>query len=162
VVKVWSLEEARFLPGAIDGNRLKALYSVALVVGLRQGEALGLKWDDVDVVGASLRVRQQLQRIDGVYRFTETRTERSGRTIALPEFAVAALRAHRVCQLQDRLFAGQDWQDDSWGLVLMSLRATPLDAKNVTHRFRDLLAKLVLPRMRFHDLRHACASLRLI
>lgn len=93
-----------------------------------------------------------------MYQLTETKTERSRRTIAVPVFAVSALRAHRARQIEDRLFAGQEWQGDAWGLVFMSLRGTPLDAKNVTRRFQALLAKLGLARMRFHDLRHACAA----
>jgi integrase len=160
-VKVWTPEEARTFLNAIDGHRLEALYSVALAVGLRQGEALGLRWDDVDLAGATLTVRRQLQRVDGVFQLVETKTDRSRRTVALPTFAVAALRAHRSRQLEDRMLAGQDWQGDAWGLVFMTRRGTPLDAKNVTHRFQDLLARLGLSRMRFHDLRHACASLML-
>jgi len=71
------------------------------------------------------------------------------------------LRAHRARQLEDRLLAGSDWRGDEWGLVFMTMRGTPLDAKNATHRFQDLLSRLGIARMRFHDLRHACASLML-
>lgn len=152
-------EQARRLLEVIRGHRLEALYSVTLAVGLRQGEALGLKWEDVDLEGKVIHVRFQLQRIDKEYRLTEPKTQRSRRTIPLPPFAIAALHAHRARQLEEKLIAGSDWVDS--GLVFVTLRGTPLDAKNVTHRFQDLLKKAGLPRMRFHDLRHACASLLL-
>jgi integrase len=84
--------------------------------------------------GGTLRVHVQLQRLDGAYRLVEPKSTKSRRAIALPPFAVAALREHRVRQLEERLAAGPDWQE--WGLVFTSLRGTPLDAKNVTHRFQ--------------------------
>ncbi len=160
-VKVWNPDEAAAFLDAISGHRLEALYSVALAVGLRQGEALGLRWDEVDLTRATLTVKHQLQRLDGEFRLVETKTARSRRTVALPAFAVDTLRAHRARQLEDRLLAGSDWRGDEWGLVFMTMRGTPLDAKNVTHRFQDLLSRLGIARMRFHDLRHACASLML-
>jgi len=160
-VKTWTPEEARAFLDAIAGHRLEALYAVALAVGLRQGEALGLCWDDVDLDGATVSIRHQLQRLDKKFQLVETKTDRSRRTVALPSFAVLALRAHRARQLEDRLLSGTDWKGDEWELVFMTQRGTPLDAKNVTHRFQTLLEKLGLSRMRFHDLRHACASLML-
>ena len=158
-VKPFNSVQARVFLEAIRGDRLEALYSVALALGLRQGEALGLSWQDVDMDQGKIRVRVQLQRIGGKLDRVEPKTERSHRTIALPPFAVGVFRDHRVRQLQERLLAGSDWEE--WGLLYTTRRGTPLDAKNVTHRFQKLLARVGLPRMRFHDLRHACASLLL-
>lgn len=152
-------QEARALLDAANGDRLEALYSVALAVGLRQGEALGLRWRDVDLDTGILRVSFALQRIDGQFQFVEPKTEASRRTIRLPQVAVAALRAHRVRQLEEQLKAGPKWQDR--GLVFTTSVGAPLDGSSVTHRFQAMLERSGLPHMRFHDLRHACASLLL-
>jgi integrase len=158
-VSIMDPAQARAFLDAISGHRLEALYSVALAVGLRQGEALGLRWDDVNLESGQLEVRKQLQRLDSQYRLVEPKTNKSRRTLDLPGFAVDSLRQHRVHQIEERLAAGGDWEE--WGLVFTTRRGTPLDAKNVTHRFQEFLARNNLPRMRFHDLRHACASLLL-
>ncbi len=135
------------------------MYTVALALGLRQGEALGVRWEDVDLEAQTLRVRYALQRIDRKPTFVEPKTTRSRRTLPLPPSIVTALRAHRVRQLEERLLAGERWQD--WNLVFASTVGTPLDGHNVTHRLQKHLERAGLPRQRFHDLRHCCASLLL-
>ena len=140
------------------GDRLEALYRVALSLGLRQGEALGLRWEDVDLERGVLRVRVALQRIDGVPQLVEPKTPRSHRTIALPRPLAAHLRAHRTRQITERL-ACPRWQD--WDLVFPSSVGTPLSPQNLTKRYKALLRDAGLPAMRFHDLRHSCASLLL-
>jgi integrase len=152
--------EAKMLLDALKGDRLEALYSVALAVGLRQGEALGLRWLDVDLDAGTLNVRVALQRIDGKVELVEPKTDRSRRAIALPAVAVEALRRHQVRQKQDRLVAGSRWKD-ALGLVFTSTIGTPLDSGNVTHYLQRKLKDAGLPRQRFHDLRHCCASLLL-
>jgi integrase len=156
-VRAISPSEARALLEAVTGDRLAALYTVALAVGLRQGEALGLSWDDVDFEGGSLTVRKALQRIDGALRLVEPKTTRSRRTVAMSSVVAAALRQHRTRQLAERLAAGAEWRDS--GLVFTSSLGAAIDGSNVTHRLHRLLADAGLPQMRFHDLRHACASL---
>lgn len=151
--------QARAFLDGIKGDRLAALYTVAVALGLRQGEALGLRWSDVDLESDRLTVHQALQRIGGVVSFVEPKTGRSRRTIALPSFAVSALRDHRVRQLEERLLAGPHWRES--GLVFTTPIGTPLDPSNVTHGFQRRLAQLGLPRQRFHDLRHCAASLML-
>ncbi|MDP9354013.1 MAG: site-specific integrase [Chloroflexota bacterium] len=145
---------------AARGDRLEALYSVALALGLRQGEALGLRWSDVDLDAGTLVVRVALQRVGGKPQLVEPKTSRSRRTIPMPPTIVAALRAHKVRQLEERLLAGRRW-DDSWGLVFASTIGTPLDARNVIRQFHRMLQVARLAPMRFHDLRHTCASLLL-
>src|SRR5215204_170531 len=81
------------------------------------------------------------------------------RTIPLPETAVTALREHRKRQIEERLHAGARWED--WDLVFASERGTPLNRHNVSHRFKELLLRLDLPDLVFHELRHTCASLLL-
>src|SRR5207247_1972194 len=94
-------DQARTFLAGIQGDRMEALYSSALAVGLRLGEALGLAWDDVDLEAGTLAVRRSLQRIDGESCFVETKTAKSRRTVALPRFAIAALKEHRRRQLEE-------------------------------------------------------------
>jgi len=149
--------EAQALLAAATGNRLEALYSVALALGLRQGEALGLRWDDIDFDTGTLRVSQSLQRINKSFEFVEPKTARSRRTLALPSIANNALRAHRTKQLEERLAAGPMWEEH--GLVFTRANGKPLHGSNVTREFQRMLEQAGLRRLRFHDMRHACASL---
>jgi integrase len=152
-------DQARAFLEAIQGDRLQALYSVALAVGLRQGEALGLRWEDVDLEQGTIHVRRALQRVDGTLQLVEPKTARSRRVVVLPGTVAAGLQQHRARQVAERLAAGSEWVDA--GLVFCSPTGRPLDASNVTHAFQRHLARAGLPRQRFHDLRHACASLLL-
>lgn len=152
-------DEARTFIQAVRGDRLVALYTVALSIGLRQGEALGLRWQDIDLDDGLLNVRFALQRLKGKYEFVEPKTKRSRRSIPLPSFAITALREHRKRQLEERLRAGSEWDDR--GLVFATERGRPLDGSNTTRRFQKLVAAAGLPRQRFHDMRHCAASLLL-
>ncbi len=149
--------EARVLLEAIKGDRLEALYSVALGLGLRQGEALGLTWSEVDLDAGELKISQTLQQFGGAFHLVEPKTAKSRRTMAIPKPLLAALRAHRMRQTEERLRLGEAWQD-SWGLVFTTEAGEPLDATKVTRRFQAILEKAGLPRQRFHDLRHAAAT----
>lgn len=142
----------RFLDAA-RGDRLAALYTVAVSIGLREGEILGLRWEDVDLDRGMVRVRTQLQRIDGKPQLCDLKTESSRRDINLPPTLVAQLRVHRIRQAEERLSRPR-WQD--WNLIFPSTVGTPLDPQNLTKRFKALLGHAGLPDMRFHDLRHSC------
>lgn len=151
--------QARAFLDAVRGDRLEALYTVALAIGLRQGEALGLRWEEVDLEAGVVRVRHSLQRIDGGLRLVEPKSARSRRTIVLPDVARDALRVHRLRQTEQRLAIGAEW--DESGFVFTTALGRPLNDSNVTHMFQRHLERAGLPRQRFHDLRHACASLLL-
>lgn len=144
-----------------SGDRLEALYVLAIHTGMRQGELLGLRWSDIDLRGPepSLRVARQLQRArgGGGFVFTSTKTKK-GRHVALGPTVVAALRRHWTGQAQEKLAAGPLYGDQD--LVFASLSGTPLEASNMVRRsFKPLLRRAGLPHVRFHDLRHTCATL---
>jgi integrase len=160
VPRVVRKEEAKALLAAITGNRLEALYTVALACGVRQGEALGLGWQDIDLEAATLAVRKQLQRVDGKLTLVEPKTQKSRRTLDLPGVCVTALRKHRARQAEERLAMGPGWHES--GLVFTTRRGTPLDGTNVGHYFRRELAKAGIRQQRFHDLRPVCASFLLL
>ncbi|HET8630265.1 MAG TPA: site-specific integrase [Thermomicrobiales bacterium] len=154
--------QARAFLDAVRGDRLEALYAVALALGLRQGEALGLRWQDVDVDAGVLHVRVALQRLRGDGpRLVEPKTRRSRRSLPLPPAVATQLRAHRGRQREERLLAGREWQGDHWDLVFCTALGRPLDARHVVYAFKRHLRRAGLPDIRFHDLRHSCASLLL-
>ncbi len=155
--------QARTFLEAAKGDRFEALYTLCLMAGLRQGEALGLKWSDMDLEAGTLMVNRQLQRVrrdgekSGALVFTEPKNA-SRRTVGLPQRAASALKNHRKRQSGERLQAGALWRDS--GLVFTNATGGPLDAQNIVNRhFKPLLQRAGLPPIRFHDLRHSCLSL---
>jgi integrase len=155
-VEPLSPEDAKILLQAVKGDRLECLYSVALALGMRQGEILALQWKDVDFDERTLEVRHSLQWVDGRFSLAEPNSERSRRRLGpLPVELVDGLRTHRVRQMEEKL-ASDPW--DEWDLVFTTARGRPLHATDVTHTFQAHLANAGLPKKRFHDLRHTCAS----
>jgi len=152
-------EQVRTLFRAAQVDRLQALYVLAVSTGMRQGELLALKWRDIDLDGAALQVRSTLQRTRDGFEFSEPKTARSRRQIALTRAAVEALRLHRASQLEERLRCPY-WQNAE--IVFATEAGTPIEAGNMIRRsFQPLLARAGLPRIRFHDLRHTAATLML-
>ena len=153
-------DEARKFLAAIRGHRLEALFSVALALGLRQGEALGLRWSDVDFASGTLRVRNQLQRIDGRLTLVPPKTAKSRRTLVMPPLIVEALREHEKRQVAEKIWAGSKWRESN--LVFANRTGEPTQARRVIEQFHDLLERAGMRRIRFHDLRHSCATLLLV
>jgi integrase len=135
---------------------------VAVTTGLRRGELLGLRWTDLELDGvATLRVGRQLQRMrDGSgLKFVAPKGGK-GRTLRLPASTVEALKVHRARQAEEKLKAGPLYRDG--GLVFASEIGTPLEPSNIDRRsFKPLLTRAGLPDIRFHDLRHTCATMLL-
>ena len=139
--------------------RLRALYVLAITAGLREGELLGLRWEDVNLERKLLQVRRQLTRTRDGLSFTAPKRGKA-RVVRLTDMAIAALKAHRATQNEERARAGSLWEETS--LVFTSTIGTPVDVGNLTYRsFRPLLKRTDLPQRRFHDLRHTCATLLL-
>ncbi len=140
---------------AVADDAYGALYGIAIATGMRQGELLALRWQDVDLEAGTLAVRHTLQR--GTRELAEPKTDRARRAPRLGADATATLREHRRQQLAQRLAAGRSWQAGDF--VFTSRTGTPLDSRNVTQALQDALRRAGLPRQRFHDLRHAYATL---
>jgi integrase len=158
-VRPLDVEQARALLTAAQRHRLGGLFSVALALGLRKGEALGLRWQDVDFDAGTLVISGALQRLSGKLVRVETKNNSSRRMLRLPDSTVNALREHRVRQMEERLIAGQKWQDS--GFVFTTRVGSPLDPRNVLRQFASVLRAAGMAHMRFHDLRHSCATLLL-
>lgn len=150
-------EQARCFLDSVKDDRLYPLYLVALSLGLRQGEALALRWKDVALGVGTLTIRATLQRYGNEYHLDAPKTKRSRRTLGLPTPVVDALRTHRLRQLRERVKAGPAWQD-SWGLMFTTETGAPMSGNVVTHRFHLAMDAAGLPRQRFHDLRHDAAT----
>jgi integrase len=154
--------EARtFLDTAREsGDRFEALYVLAITTGLRRGELLGLRWDDANLDRGILRVGRGLVREGGRHIVGETKTKRGRRQVNLTPRTVAALRSHRKRQVEQRVKLASLYEDH--GLIFASQSGTPLNPENLVKRsFKPLLKKAGLPEIRFHDLRHTCATLLL-
>jgi integrase len=157
-----SEEEARtFLETAqASGDRFEALYVVAITTGLRRGELLGLRWKDVDLERGTLRVGRALVREGGRHALGETKTKRGRRQVNLTPRTVNALKGHRKRQLEETMRLAGLYKDH--GLIFASRVGTPVNPRNLIRRsFKPLLETACLPEVRFHDLRHTCATLLL-
>jgi integrase len=149
-------DQTRALLKAAEGNRLEALYIVAVHTGMRPGEMLALKWDDVNLDSGILQVNRALTGGE----FTAPKTARSRRWIKLTASGVKALRVHRKRQLEERMQRAGFWQD--YNLVFPSSVGTPLSHRNVVRSFKAVLNRAGLPKtVRLYDLRHTCATLLL-
>lgn len=148
--------EAKRLLSAARGDRLFALYVLALMLGLRRGELLALRWSAIDLDRATLRVRDSLQRLNGELQFTGTKTRPSRRAIPLPRVCVETLRERRQRQIAERL-AADEWADPD--LVFTTGKGTPFEPRNVYRHFQVLRERAGLRTVPFHALLHSCASL---
>lgn len=153
-------DEAQRLLAAARGTPLEGLVTIALCLGLRQSEALGVTWSDVDLATNSMRIWRQIRRVRGSGpELAELKTRRSRRTLPLPEVVASALRGHRARQELARRVAGDRWHGAEWDLVFPTSIGTPLSPRNLTRDFHALLTRTGLPSMRWHDLRHSAGSL---
>jgi integrase len=148
----------RVLKVAAD-ERLYALYVLALCLGLRRGELLGLRWSDIDLSNETLEVAVSLQRVAGALRLVPPKTDDSARTIPLPPPCVTALREHAERQAVERVNAGMDWQNR--GLVFPSRIGTPMEPDNLRRSWARISKSAGIADVRFHDIRHTCVSLLL-
>lgn len=151
--------QAKSLLVGARGDRLHALYVLAVYLGLRRGELLGLEWKFVDLEQRTLQVVHTLQRVERRLQLMPPKTRTSRRTVPLPAPCVESLRAHRVAQGKERLAAGEGWADS--GMVFASTVGTPIEPDNLSRSWYQVRRVLDDPLPRFHDLRHTCVTLLL-
>ncbi len=152
-------DQARALIKSTRDDRLHALFVVLVLLGLRRGEALGLRWRDIDLDARVLRVRQTLQRVEHRLQYLPPKTRRSKRTVPLPAACVTALCHHAERQDAERASALDLWPVSD--LVFTTPIGTAIEPRNFTRMFQAQCEAAGVPVVRLHDLRHTCVSLLL-
>jgi integrase len=152
-------EQAQTLLEAARGHRLEGLLTVALATGMRKGELLSLKWQDINFDDMSLQVRRTVGKFKGGYKESEPKTLSSRRKVMLPQFVIDALKQHRLHQIQVRLQVGTAWVDRD--LVFCNTDGDYFPLTSLDYQFHKLLQEAGLPPIRFHDLRHSAATILL-
>ncbi len=150
--------QAKTFLQAVRGDRFEALYVLAVHSGLRQGELLGLKWADVDLEAGKLQVRRTLSLTKNGHVFEQPKNGK-GRSIDLTQAASQTLRGHLRRQLEEIEGLGDGYQDQ--GLIFPGEHGQPMRPWTLTGKFERILKRAGLPHIRFHDLRHPCATLML-
>ncbi len=140
-------------------HRLYPLIVALAVLGLRRSEALGLRWEDIDLTAGVLRIRRSLHRVDGHLSVFPTKTQRSARTVPLPKFVTRVLKEWQAKQEEERAELGKNWPD--LGYVFTTPLGTPIDPRNCTRVVRKRLDAAGLSHVRLHDLRHGCVTVLL-
>jgi integrase len=152
-----SLMEVQTLLAKTTGVQMQARVRIAVLYALRQGEALGLQWKDIDFTKKTIFIWQQIQKIEGTYQFVKLKSDDSIRTLEIDDETLAALKAHKIQQNTDRLAMGDKWED--FDLVFTTSTGKPIDCKTDYRQWHRALALAELPVKRLHDARHTAATL---
>ncbi|NEV90115.1 site-specific integrase [Streptomyces tendae] len=155
-LRPWSLDETLTFLEAARADPLYTAFVLAVVLGLRRGEILGLQWKDIDLDRRTLTVRTTLNR-GGKELYLDTTKNRRARVIPIPLMCVAPLRWQRLRQAGRRAAAGADWHESDHVFTTRSGR--PIEPRNLYRSFLRISESAGLPRVRLHDTRHGCASL---
>lgn len=181
-IEPFTTKEARHLLGATAGRRNGTRFALALALGFRQGEALGIQWCDVDFDSATITVRRAVQRHTWEHRcggtcgrkrgadcparsggglvVVDTKSKAGRRTVGVPAPIMAALRAHQKAQDAERETAADLWQDGGW--VFAQPTGRLIDPRADYEEWRRLLSDSGVRPARLHDARHTAATMLLV
>jgi integrase len=155
-MSTYDLAQTAELIDATRGTRMTITVMLAVLCGLRRGEIAALRWRNINLGAAQLAVTESAEQTSAGVRYKQPKSGR-GRTVALSARLVNELRSHRVQQAQELLMLGIPLTDDAF--VVAQADGSPLQPRTITHQWLLLLSKnKALPRIRFHDLRHAHAT----
>jgi integrase len=155
-----SPSEVQVLVKHLKGVQFEAVYLTILALGLRRGEVLGLRWEDINFDESTLTINQTIQRVQGSLVAGQVKTTKSRRTLTLAPDLVKVLKVRKAEQNEDRLKAGASWIDS--GLVFTTGKGTALDPRNVYRPWVKCVESANLGRLTLHDLRHTAASLMML
>lgn len=156
----WSPDEIGKLLNAAERSDTLAILTISLTCGLRRGEILGMMWKDIDLDRGTVSIQRSLSRgHDNQMVLSEPKSAAGRRSIQLTQTSIAALRRHRVQQNTERLAMGNTWQD--LGFVFTNETGGPMRIKTLMTRYEQTIVAAGVKRIRFHDMRHTCATLML-
>ncbi|NLE78607.1 MAG: site-specific integrase, partial [Rhodococcus sp.] len=158
-MKVWTAEQLRDFLAGITEHRMYPTIYLAASTGMRRGEVLGIRWEDIDLDGLRLSVRNSVLNVAYAIEISEVKTDTSRRTVDLEPRTVGVLKAWRRTQLEERVALGIRPADDS--LVFADPDGTPIHPDLYSQTFDRLVAAADVPRIRLHDLRHTHATILL-
>ena len=158
-MQTWTVEEVRTFLNVMTGHRIGAAYMLAATTGMRRGEVLGLRWQDIDFEARRLRIYQTIVLVNYELTVSAPKTPRSRRSVALDPATVEVLREHKAQQEKEKALLGPGYHDQ--GLVFAKANGRPLNPDYFSQLFDRTVAKLDVKRIRLHDLRHTHATLGL-
>ena len=157
--QTWTPAQVRTFLAAMSSHRLYAAFLLAVTTGMRRGEVLGLRWIDVDFARGRLSIRETVISVAYEMQVSEPKTRKGRRSIALDEVTMRALGAHRRAQAQERKLLGLSVGEDD--RVFAREDGQPIHPDLFSQTFDRAVARLDIPRIRLHDLRHTHATLGL-
>jgi integrase len=155
-----ALDQAKKLLEVVDGDRLEPAIMLALLMGMRRGEILALRWTDVNFENATIKIMRTVDYYPKLgFVEDEAKTDDSKRKLVMPSLVIDMLKSHRIQQKALKSKTGDKWEDRN--LVFTDFRGGYFNPRYLEKKFKELLAKAGLPAIRFHDLRHSAATLLL-
>lgn len=156
----WSSDQLKAFSTTALESRMRNAFTILASTGMRRGEALGLRWGDVDFDSSQLAIVQTVSTVDGRVVVGQPKTAGSRRTVYVHDATIKALRQQRQLQAEERLAAGSAWENDN-DLVFRTVTGGPVNPDGFSRHFDKLVAQADVPRIRLHDLRHTNATLSL-
>lgn len=156
-VQPWTADEGRRFLAAGKSDPLYAAFVLLLLYGLRRGEVLGLRWQDVDFESETIRIEQQVQRVGGEMHIGPVKTQAGHRTLPLLKLAREALKAQAVTQARYRAAMGSAWPGTD--LVFTTKTGRPVEPRNLVRSFRRICEANDIRLIKVHHIRHTVASL---
>lgn len=144
---------------ALQGDPMLPLIKITALYGLRRSELLGLQWDSVDFERKTMTIRHTVAKVTAVVEKDKTKNASSHRTFPLTDEALMIFRHAQQQEQQNRLLFGKQYTENNY--IFKWPDGHTYSPDYISHRFNDLLKKHHLPHIRFHELRHSCASLLL-
>jgi integrase len=147
---VWTAEQVKTFLNHVKGHRWYLIYVLAIYCGFREGEILGIHYDDIDLKHGVINVRHAVQYLKGKgLVITEPKTDRARRAVTVPDFAINVIKHHLESQYINQ------------GIIFKTSNKTPISPRNLVRHFKASLKEAGVPEIRFHDLRHTSATLLL-
>ncbi len=156
----WTSDQLKAFSAAAEGSRMRHAFTLLALTGMRRGEALGLRWSDIDFDAFQIAIVQTVTAIEGKVVMGRPKTAGSRRTVYVHDATIKALRQQRQLQAEERLAAGPAWAPDN-DLVFRTQTGEPVNPDRFSRLFDKIVAEADVPRIRLHDLRHTNATLSL-